>query len=202
MEVNPNKIQLSEKDIEDWLFENPKSLSFGYRGWYQMNKWLGRQVKVPSGIIDLLGVVKHDDRYGLVVVEIKNTQHTQSSLLQVSRYAGDITKIAQDLNYKTNEMVFDTVLKVVVGIGQPTNQLQFEADSIEVYLVSFEVNYELSVSGSWNFDEAFRNKNSIEIDNLSNDAMFKNIIESDVPKSIQDFINSIPDESEDKNGMD
>lgn len=147
MYVDPNKVNLAEKDIEDWLWENPTTLFEGV-------KWLGRQIVVPSGIIDLLGYFNDSDCDCLrpIVIELKNTEFTQASILQVCRYAADINSAIDSLPGWDNE-----VAKVVIAKGAPSAQLLYEADAVDVSLCTFNVEYSISVSNMWGWkDEAIK----------------------------------------------
>ena len=166
MKVDPSKVNLAEKDIEDWLYENPEKLRFGWGISHNVKEWIGRQIIVPSGIIDLLGIFTSHNRTGFVVVEIKNTEFTQSSILQVCRYASDIQCIALDYSVETNDRFFDDVYKVVVAKGEPSNQLMFEANSVNVQLLNFYVNYEMVFDEGYEFTSEFKKENKNIIDNL------------------------------------
>lgn len=143
MIVDSSKVSLSEKDIENWLWENPQSVG--------VEKWVARQFRVPSGIIDLLGV---DDYQNPVVVEVKNVELTAAAILQVCRYANDVSRIVQSIGMKINEAY---VSKTVVFRGNISNELQYEANAVDVSLRSFQVNYDLKISGRWGWTaETFR----------------------------------------------
>jgi hypothetical protein len=137
--IDPRKVQLAEKDIEDWLYENPQSLG--------VRKWIGRQFHVPSGIIDLLGVNEYNYP---VVVEVKNVEIDADAILQVCRYAKDIQGIVSE---KTNDGPFFYVTKIVVGRGGISSELQYEANAVNVAVMSFQVELSLSVSGPWRFTQ-------------------------------------------------
>ena len=197
MKVDPSKVNLAEKDIEDWLYENPEKLRFGWGISHNVKEWIGRQIIVPSGIIDLLGIFTSHNRTGFVVVEIKNTEFTQSSILQVCRYASDIQCIALDYSVETNDRFFDDVYKGVVAKGEPSNQLMFEANSVNVQLLNFYVNYEMVFDEGYEFTSEFKKENKNIIDNLKYSKDFRKYIDDYVPDVIEDFIKSIPDEEED-----
>ena len=142
MYVDPNKVNLSEKDIEDWLWENPGAIKIDG---VKIEGWLGRQVAVPSGVIDLLGYGDHSEYSALqpIIIELKNTEFTQAAILQVCRYAADI-----DAAVSSMEAWF-VPIKIVVAKGTPSDQLLYEASAVDVKLCSFEVNYAISISGWW-----------------------------------------------------
>jgi len=149
--VDPKKVNLAEADIEQWLFDHPEKITIAYNNHIQ--KWVGRQFKVPSGIIDLLGV----DQYGdYIVVEVKNTEITAEALTQVSRYAKDIEEIIHTLEDWYNKEWY--VLKLVIGKGEITNEIQFEANALEIVLLSFRVQMDLDLGGRWSWTEEYKEK--------------------------------------------
>lgn len=89
MRIDPSKLNLSEKDIEDYLWLNPTIVT-GSTDEYGISRWLARQLAVPSGILDLFGINNNGDP---VVVEIKNGPIDARALAQVSRYAEDIRRV-------------------------------------------------------------------------------------------------------------
>lgn len=143
MFVDPNKVNLAEKDIEDWLWENPGAIQFEGM---KIEGWLGRQVSVPSGVIDLLGYCDAIDYSELhpIVVELKNTEFTQAAILQVCRYAADIDEAVRHVPE------WCETIRVVIAKGTPSDQLIYEANAVDVKLRSFEVNYAISISGGGN----------------------------------------------------
>lgn len=88
MLINPRQVNLAEADIERYIFENPQLVCNGKRR--RIDRWLRRQYRVPSGIIDLLGL---DEMGDIVVVELKNTELKRDAILQVKRYAFDIDQM-------------------------------------------------------------------------------------------------------------
>lgn len=88
----------SEKSLEDWICAFPswcEGLSF--------RKIIDRQVRVPSGIIDVLALgsgIQWDDSWSpdvstLYVVELKKGTITHSTVTQCLRYMTDIKKTLQ-----------------------------------------------------------------------------------------------------------
>lgn len=87
MELKELKSKLTEKDIEDFLWENPGVVSSPR---FTVKKWTHRQLSLPSGRLDLMGIT---DRNNVVVVEVKNVPVNSSAITQVSRYSYDIRQI-------------------------------------------------------------------------------------------------------------
>lgn len=120
-----------EKDLENYLIENPP------QGEYMTIKgWIGRQVRVPSGIIDLLG-------YGdgcVWVIELK-LEFCREAIPQVCRYAADIERIVKKRYkpiYKPN------IRKAVMALGTiPAGPLWEEAAALDVDLFTLAPSYQI-----------------------------------------------------------
>lgn len=125
-----SRMNLCEKDIEDWLFENPEAVV--YLGDYSVAKWIGRQFEVPSGIIDLLGVDQHGN---IVVVEIKIGAIDGKAITQCARYAGDITR-AYDCMGAVGDTASPTVKKLVIG-SSIDNTAILECISTDTWWLTF-----------------------------------------------------------------
>lgn len=164
MKVDPSKINLSEKDIEDYLFENPSDVHLAA---WSITEWIGRQIRVPSGIIDLFGFIKIDTRLVPVVVEVKNTEFTQASILQVCRYGADIQSALERVCFEENSEWSDHIFKIVVAKGSPSPQVLIEAESVNVYLLSFCVDYSISTVGGWSLGVGYYKKYSDGIKQLA-----------------------------------
>lgn len=143
MVIDPNRVNLCERDIEDYLFGNPGDIDIGGHG--NVEKWIKRQMKVPSGIIDLLGVT--NDRT-IVVVEVKNVPIDSSALAQVSRYALDVRCIKDYIFTRLGEtdwVINPHIVKVVVG-KSIDHRVMLEAESMGVHVITFEVNLSINAS--------------------------------------------------------
>jgi hypothetical protein len=163
--VPPFKVNLAEMDIEEWLYQNPGSI---HTSWGKLTKWIARQYIIPSGRIDLLGMMEHETFSHLVVVEVKNTEFTTDALCQVVRYAGDIKDIQCSLTDWQNEFV----QKILIAKGQPSNEIQFAADAMDVDLYSFDVHYSLAISGAWGWQQETRETHRKTKEELSHDKIF------------------------------
>lgn len=136
MIIDQSKVNILEKDIEEYLWQHPSQCGVDY--------WLKRQFAVPSGIIDLIGVTEDDD---LVVVEVKNTPIDANALAQVSRYAYDIWMIRQMfVNQKADK---PRVYRMVVGKSIDTRTM-LEAEALSIQVSTFAVELRLDISPqSW-----------------------------------------------------
>lgn len=143
--INESQVNLSEKDIEDWLFANPRHVIFG-NDW-MVDHWLGRQVKVPSGIVDLIGICSYPygpDTVALVVVEVKKVEINSAAVAQVCRYAADVERVLstiERLNCANNW----SVIKVVIGPGISTTTYM-EAEATNTLFIKFDVDLRLSLN--------------------------------------------------------
>jgi hypothetical protein len=143
MKIDISRVNLLEKDIEDWLFENPDSIRYPY---YEnpITKWIGRQYQLPSGIADLIGI-REDMK--LVVVEIKNVPINKAAILQICRYAYDLKHIVSNrMNYPFVSESNEPDVEMVV-IGQSIDGQTFmEAQAVSVNVYSFSVTLDLDVN--------------------------------------------------------
>lgn len=155
IKIDPRKVSLSEKDLEDWLYENPTSLTL--LGRPVVSEWVGRQFRVPSGIIDLLGV--YPNLGTPVIVEMKNTTAVRPEYLtQIIRYKHDIQEI---LAYTEDEKYSEDfqVLTYLVGPFESMGSEQlFEANALNINIVSLEYWLEASLSGTWSFNDKYKDE--------------------------------------------
>lgn len=123
-------LNLNERDIEDWIFDNPDALDLGIIG------WIGRQYSLPSGVADLIGY--RDDRL-VIVIEVKNVPINKAALAQVSRYAFDVEQIVSDFADYPNFIggMRPYVQKVLVGPGID-DQTRQEATAMGIDVLIFE----------------------------------------------------------------
>ena len=106
-------MNILERDLEERLYNNPSLLNPAIvtgRINYAMQGWVARQMRVPAGRIDLLGMlVEHngpnDDDWGPevthhpVIVELKRGVIDAAALAQVGRYLNDIRNIVETIEY-------------------------------------------------------------------------------------------------------
>lgn len=141
-----------EKDIEDWLYKNPKGFA---------DEWIARQYRVPSGIIDLLGVYKTDDtlRYPMFhVVEVKNIPITSNAITQVCRYSNDIYEIlwhASEGYVPVDRSEFKpTVIKTIVTTSNHlSKRIMYEAESCNVRIQFIKTKQEFKLTGRISFSK-------------------------------------------------
>ena len=163
--IDPRKVNVIEQDIEEWLWENPTEVPC-HGG--NVKKWLARQYHVPSGIIDLLGMTEDGE---LCVVEVKNTEINADAMTQVSRYAMDLTIAA--IPWKDTYEV--PVHKTVVFKGGVNSEIQFEADALDICLVSFYVELELTIKGPWTWTKDHYEKLKSAYLEISNNEIFAEV---------------------------
>lgn len=109
-----DRIPLCEKDIEDYLFDNPGEVSFFTNDGTNLRiaRWVGRQISVPSGIADLLGVTEEG---AAVVVEVKLGAIDGKAIAQCARYARDLGIVFERIRGIANGNFDMPVLKLVIG---------------------------------------------------------------------------------------
>ena len=143
-----NHGKITEKDIEYWLWESPEAIPTIYVD--AKIRWLARQYRVPSGIIDLLGLLRGKDEIGLfghvLVVEVKNVPIDSKAIAQVSRYAADIQTI-MDICYSGKgysgyvHPYLDyprEIIKFVIGRKPKDKRVYFEADALNISMLVFD----------------------------------------------------------------
>lgn len=163
MSIDPRKINLSERDLEDYLFENPSLVEMPY-SFTPVMEWIGRQLHVPSGIIDLLGVTKNNC---LVVVELKNAPFTTGHITQVCRYSRDIECVAEMAG-----LIFTKPVKLLIGTYEPSTELIVEAESVEVSFSTIDIKYEISIGGHWIVSDEYKEKRNKRLVELSETEQF------------------------------
>lgn len=133
MEVDPRKVNLAEADIEQYLWENPHLVQLHRM---PIERWIKRQFRIPSGILDLMGV---NSMGSLAVVEIKNTELKLEHIAQVKRYAYDIDTVLTI--YGAYERLCTPIL-----IGRSvTDSLYRDCEACGVHVQVFDVSFKLTV---------------------------------------------------------
>jgi hypothetical protein len=160
-----NNSKITERDIEYCLWESPWQCKSSYGIIY---KWIARQYRVPSGIIDLLGVTEWGN---LAVFEIKNVPIDSKALAQVSRYALDIENILEI--FCDNEDYRPKVGRVVVGELPKERKLYYEAESMHILLYTFD-KLTGSIDGNWILNQSWMDLQTQYIE-LSTDIIWDEI---------------------------
>lgn len=130
-------ITWSEKDIEDYVCENVNEL-FGNEFHF-----LGRQIKIGLGIIDVLLFCEAD--YSLYVVEIKKDVIEDHALAQIMRYMTGVRDY-----YLLDDRFVDEIYEVkgiLLGTdirGETTSALRFVDDHIKFH--KFDVSLTIEAS--------------------------------------------------------
>ena len=135
---------LSEKDIEDYFFNRPQALD-------NTLKWIGRQVRLPSGVADLVGFhyTNTNGRPRLYVLELKKEVIKSQHLTQVCRYTEDLDRIIDEIYFHEHDHMVtrdDRVRaeKVVAGFGVASDHVMFEASAMGVTLVNLSMDVYIS----------------------------------------------------------
>jgi hypothetical protein len=163
MKVDPHKINLSEKDLEDYLFENPNIVEMPLTG-TPIKKWVSRQMRVPSGIIDLLGITENNI---LAVIELKNAPFSSGHITQVCRYAKDIEEAAS-----ASGIINPEPYKLLIGTHNPSTELIIEANSVDVMIMTIKIDFDISIGGLWRLSESFIEKRNNELKEISESEEF------------------------------
>lgn len=160
MKVDISRVNFLEKDIEEWLYENPDKLTDGDSCLYwdtenPMAKWIGRQYQLPSGIADLIGVRENGL---LVVVEVKNVPINKAAVLQVCRYADDLKYIVSyRMDYPHKASDGEPQIQMILVGPSIDDQTFIEAQSIGIRILQFSVELNLNMAGL-NLTREYREK--------------------------------------------
>lgn len=187
-------ITCNEKYIEDWLWENPGKVKL----WgHKIEKWVARQFKVPSGIIDLLGYMGCAGKNPIfVIVEVKNVSVDSSALAQVSRYEGDIRQSIGSLPSNIEEWCEPNIMKIIIAPGDVDNSVLFEANAMNVTILAIDISLDVSVKGPKVWKDEFRKELEKKYEEIRNNT-FREYYTKDI---FEEFISTIPDEEDDNNG--
>jgi len=141
MNIDISRVNLLEKDIEDWLFENPDKVpcSWGDR---TVERWIGRQYQLPSGIADLIGI--RDDGM-VVIVEVKNVSINKAAVLQVCRYADDIKHVLGNrMSYPHRRDFEEPTVEMILFGPSIDEQTLIEAQAVGVKAICFSATIQVS----------------------------------------------------------
>lgn len=143
MAFNISRLNISERDIEDWLFDNPQAVSWR-GGTFEIERWVARQYRLPSGIADLIGWTKSEH---VVAVEVKNVPADSKALAQVSRYAHDIQYIIErHWGYRWGSDQGPYVPKLVIAPSVDSQTTLYEANALNVSIELFSVSLDIRLS--------------------------------------------------------
>lgn len=165
MKIDIGKVNLAEKDIEDWLFGNPSEIpcETEYYNETPIVRWIGRQYHLPSGIADLIGVRENGK---VVLIEIKNVAIGKAAVLQVCRYASDIESILDQREYRIKgEDQRSCIDKIVIG-PSIDSQTMLEARACDVSIIQFDAHLTLEL-GTMGFTSEAEEARDLELEKLS-----------------------------------
>lgn len=171
MNIDIKRVNIVEKDIEAWLWENPEDVAEVISGASQV-RWIARQYSVPSGILDLLGIVAFPfdddwfDEYPLLV-EVKNQPITSAAIAQVCRYEADVKHLVWEacqvaINREPRRK--PEAVKLIIGPGPVGDQVLYEADAMGVCIHTFGVHLSVNLSyrARWTTAAIENHKKTIE----------------------------------------
>jgi len=159
MRIDTNKLNLSEKDLEDYIFDNPNIIEVPFTR-EKITKWIGRQFRIPSGIIDLIGITEN---HKIVVIELKNVPFSSSHITQVCRYAADI----ENAYFNYGGMHNLIVKKILISPFEPSVEFITEANAVNVYLLTINIEINFEISGYWRYSEKYKDEYSKKLEELS-----------------------------------
>ena len=112
-----------EHDVELYLWDHPEAL--------EVERWLTRQMRFPTGGIDLLGVDKDGN---WVLAEIKHAHKDDAGLLQLYRYMSD----ARDIQHRLYGEGAPGLRGVLVTSNSPTEMLRKDAAHLGVRIYRYD----------------------------------------------------------------
>lgn len=168
MKIDRNKVNLSEADIEEYLWRNPGAVTVNmYIDRQPIARWLKRQLAIPSGKLDLFGETEGGT---LAVVEVKNVEVDSRAVAQVCRYAFDMKRIMCRINRLLSSEI--SVRKVIVGPAIADVAFR-ECEACDVEYIEFSVNLSLrTASPVWT--DSYLTKRQEEWDELGKDETLRN----------------------------
>jgi RecB family endonuclease NucS len=174
MIVPESKVNLAEKDIEEYLFQNPFAVRVA-RTEHYVDHWIKRQYQLPSGTLDLLGVTALMD---FVVVEVKNVAIDSAAVTQVNRYGYDIWNILVPMiKKKAGDRIYrPNVHRILVGKSIDSKTMR-EAEAAGVEINVFSVNLKLEVN-NYGWSEEFHNARSHQYAQARQDTTFVSEVEN------------------------
>lgn len=138
-----------EKDIEDYLWDNPGALDCTLAP-FGVSQWVERQMRLPSGIADLVGICNYrgsNEFPSPIVVELKLNQINSDALTKVSRYAADIEEILDSMvDWPTRE--YARVSKMVIG-SQISNTVFAEAQALGISVLTYSHSFSFGGRIGW-----------------------------------------------------
>jgi hypothetical protein len=172
-DIDISRLNLLERDVEDWLFENPRSLR---NSGIDLQYWIARQFEVPSGIIDLLGVAYNhyheSPTLRPVVVEVKLGDLTGAAIAQVCRYANDIQGIIDELAVSYGPLEGAEPYKLLVGGGPVRESALYEAEAAGVVMVCYTAELQLEITGRLRWSNERKNELSTRYRRLADSEPF------------------------------
>lgn len=100
---------LSEKQIEDRVFASGEIFQIAHRE--NLVRWTNRQVTLPSGRLDLIGVT---DQGNIVIAEVKKGNADGRAVAQVGRYALDMMEA---IHLRQSNYFTPKIIKCVIAEG-------------------------------------------------------------------------------------
>lgn len=84
-------IRFLEKDIEDWLWLHPETITF-------VDGWIDRQLLLNNGsILDMLGYKLFHGNLILVLIELKSRPLKEKDVLQIGKYVVHLQETIEDI---------------------------------------------------------------------------------------------------------
>jgi len=173
----------SEKHLEDWIAGNLEELSPYFR-------LLDRQLRLPSGTLDLLMVTDTQNR--LEVIELKQGSIDTKTVIQVLRYMNDLQGIyqnitcellkSQTIEWEEFDWLFNLekihIQGMVIGHSIQSDHILYACEAANITVMTYEFDgsgYEFSAIASPSvklLDEAHKSFHNPQLELAVKDIMF------------------------------
>lgn len=154
-------MELSEKDLEDYIYMNPEVI--------HAKRWLGRQMITKMGILDLIGIGEYDN---LLLVELKAVPYHPKHIAQINRYESCLLDLAVEFGYTP----LSISRSLVVRRSELSSKTLFEIEASDIWLIDYSFN---SRSNTILFDQPlkyFNHKENESRHNNSSDVLINYLV--------------------------
>lgn len=182
MNLTAESVNVLEAHVEEWLYRNPAMFGKAAGDFFRDFEWVGRQLRIPAGIIDLLGCYTNPlGDNGLLVVEVKRGRIEEAALTQVCRYAESLDDVMGASLYAP------AIERMVVGteIG---NKEFATAMALRISVMTFEVR--LSLENLWHvgWTKEYQDELSNRVQSSANSQAITDVIKTLVRRESRQIV--------------
>lgn len=129
------QLDIKEKDVEEYLYNHPDLASPDHM---PIKRWLGRQLHLPTGIIDLIGIAEFSGKTFPIIIEVKNVDIKAEAITQVSRYRKEIVDALNRL-YDFSDNVYCAA--AIVSTGKIDGKEYFSAKALDIHIIQLDLGF-------------------------------------------------------------